>query len=197
MKESGTPAAADAAAAAAAGDETLMEAFGAGDAEAFDVLYARYRGPVFRFFLRQLSREDAEEAHQETWLKLIRAAERYVAQSSFRSYLFTVAHNVLTDRFRRDARRPRRQDDAEADDQADEIDTPMEAHRAQLADRLLRAIRRLPAPQREALVMREETGMSHAEIAMATGATAEGVKSRLRYAMQKLRSELGPHADDL
>ena len=195
MKEAGPPALA-VAQAGEAGDEQLMCAFAAGDAAAFDALYARYRGPVFRFFARQLHPEDAEEAHQETWLKLIRARDGYTPSGSFRSFLFTVAHNVVTDRYRHLARRPPHGGEIDPDEQAAPTDTVADVSRAQLAEYLYAAIRRLPPAQREALVLREETGMSYAEIAAVTNATAEGVKSRLRYAMQKLRSELAPYADD-
>ncbi|MEO0973977.1 MAG: sigma factor, partial [Pseudomonadota bacterium] len=69
-------------------DEALMCAFAAGDADAFDSLYERYRALVYRFFARQLRPEDAQEAHQETWLRIIKARERYQPNAAFRSYLF-------------------------------------------------------------------------------------------------------------
>jgi RNA polymerase sigma-70 factor (ECF subfamily) len=177
-------------------DEALMAAYAAGDADAFDQLYARYRGPVYRFFLRQFGAVDAEEAHQDTWLRLIRTRSAYRPSGPFRSLLFTIAHNVATDRYRLHARRPPPAEGADPDDRPGDGDTVETAHRDRLSARLHGAIRRLPAAQREALVLREETGMTHGEIARVIGGTAEGVKSRLRYAMQTLRTELAPYADE-
>lgn len=181
-----------------AGDERLMSGFAGGDADAFDALYERYRGPVFRYFVRQLAEADAEEAHQETWLRVIRARAgwRNQGEGSFRRYLFTLAHNVIVDRFRQHARRPQHRSGEDPDAHSDGADTPTQIHQAQLAERLYAAIARLPLAQREALVLHEETGMTYAEIAAVTEATPEGVKSRLRYAMRKLRSELARYADD-
>jgi RNA polymerase sigma-70 factor (ECF subfamily) len=177
-----------------AGDEVLMTRYQAGDLQAFDALYARHKGPVFRFFLRQLATVDAEEAHQEVWLKLIRARDRYTPTGAFGAYLFTIAHNVLNDRHRRLAKHAVVGNSTGSDPHdpaptvADQLD-----HR-QRADLLYSYIKALPIAQREALMLREESGLGIAEIAEVTGSTTEGIKSRLRYAMQKLRVQMQNHA---
>jgi RNA polymerase sigma factor (sigma-70 family) len=197
MDDAATPAIA-AATGGEVGDERLMSGFARGDADAFDALYERYRGPVFRYFARQLAEADAEEAHQEAWLRVIRARNdwREQGEGSFRRYLFTLAHNVIVDRYRRQARRPQHHAGEDPDAHSADVDTPAQVHHAQLAERLYAAIARLPFAQREALVLHEETGMTYAQIAAVTDATPEGVKSRLRYAMRKLRAELARYADD-
>lgn len=170
-------------------DDALMARYVAGDVFGFERLYARYKGPVFRFFLRQMPKADAEECHQDVWVKLIGARERYQPRSEFRAFLFTIAHHTLTDRHRRLARR----DATLAPEPLDEMRDPAPgpeaaAMRARDAARLYRLIGRLPIAQREALLLREEAGLSLAEIAQITDTAEEGVKSRLRYAMQKLRA---------
>lgn len=86
-------------------DEALMLRYQAGDAGAFDDLYARHRGGLFRFIGRQCrTREHAEELFQEVWMNLIQARDRYRVEAQFRTYLFTLAHNKLMDYFRRHGR---------------------------------------------------------------------------------------------
>lgn len=170
-------------------DDVLMARYVAGDALGFEQLYARYKGPVFRFFLRQMPKADAEECHQDVWLKLIGARERYQPRSEFRAFLFTIAHHTLTDRHRRLARRDATLASEPIDQMRDPAPGPeATAMRARDAARLYRLIGRLPIAQREALLLREEAGLSLAEIARITDTAEEGVKSRLRYAMQKLRA---------
>ncbi|MEO0425733.1 MAG: sigma-70 family RNA polymerase sigma factor [Pseudomonadota bacterium] len=173
-------------------DEALMVAFGAGEAPAFDTLYERYRGPVYRFFARQLRVEDAQEAHQDTWLRVVRARERYRPTSSFRSYLFTIAHNVLTDLWRRQGRRP-----ADAAVDPDELvgrgDPQAESERAELVDQFFALLAQLPMEQREAFVLREDAGLSNEQIAEVTGVGVETVRSRIRYAVRKLKGGMAPH----
>jgi RNA polymerase sigma factor (sigma-70 family) len=169
-------------------DDALMLRFAAGDAHAFDILYARHRGPIYRFFLRQLGRADAEECHQEVWLKLIDARAAYQARGEFKAWLFTIAHRALTDRHRRQMKHAVTDSATEPDDVADPTHGPEQtAALRREAERLYRLIARLPFAQREVLLMKEQAGFSLADIARITGASEEGVKSRLRYAMQKLR----------
>lgn len=172
-------------------DDVLMRRYCGGDATAFDALYARHRLAVYRFFLRQLPRADAEECHQEVWLKLINGRARYRPSGEFRAYLFAIAHNTLTDRHRRAMKHAAIDPDAEVDAIADGAANP-EAATAERreAARLYRHLAALPIAQREALLMKETAGLSLAEIARITETSEEGVKSRIRYAMQKLRQAM-------
>lgn len=177
---------------AAVDDDLLMARYRAGDLAAFESLYQRYRGLVYRFFLRQLPQADAEECHQEVWLKVIEGADGFRAQGQFRAWLFTIAHHALTDRHRRAMRHAAIDPDVETDGLADPAPGPeADTEQALTAARLHRLVAALPLAQREALLLKESAGLSLAEIAAVTGATEEGVKSRLRYAMQKLRDALG------
>ena len=83
-------------------DEELMLAYGGGDAGAFDTLYARHRGGLFRFVLRAVKdRGVAEELFQEVWVRVIESRSRYAPKARFTTWLYTIAHNLLVDHWRR------------------------------------------------------------------------------------------------
>ncbi|HEX9627220.1 MAG TPA: RNA polymerase sigma factor [Acidiferrobacterales bacterium] len=186
-------------------DEALMLAYRDGDAQAFERLYRRHRGGIYRYLLRQCRNPaDAEELFQDIWMNLIRARARYEPRARFTTYLYQLAHNRLIDHFRR--RRPSDPGPEPAGEAeppswerlpAAEADGPeRRAASARQAQRLLAALMSLPAEQRAAFLLREEAGLSLAEIAEATGVSAETAKSRLRYAVQKLRRALGASPDE-
>ncbi|MBV9749530.1 MAG: RNA polymerase sigma factor [Acetobacteraceae bacterium] len=177
-------------------DESLMCAYRDGDAAAFDRLYARHRGPVYRFFRRQLdTAEAADELFQDVWMKLIDARNSYTPQAKFTTYLYTIAHNRLMDHFRARTRAGLRSLDAD-EDIAEALaipdhELPMSiAERRQCAEQLRTAVADLPFAQREALLLHAEGELSLEEIAVMTGTQRETVKSRIRYAVSKLRREL-------
>ena len=189
-------------------DETLMLRYQAGDAAAFDELYARHRGGLYRFITRQCRvRERAEEIFQDVWMSLIQAAERYRVEAQFRTWLYTVAHNKLMDYFRGNARSEavlfevKNTDDesgeraATIEGVANRTEEPMvQAESRQQGAAILKVLEGLPAPQREAFLLYEEAGLSVDEIAQATGVSFEAAKSRLRYAVAKLREGLAEFA---
>jgi RNA polymerase sigma-70 factor (ECF subfamily) len=178
-------------------DEALMLAYAAGEASAFDALYARHKGAVFRYLRRQTGNAAlAEELFQDVWLKLIDARAGYEPRAKFTTWLFTIAHNRLMDYFRSSARAALLSyDDAPVDDMPADWPRPEEtALRRETAARLLAAIDALPAAQREAFLLQQEGELSVEEIAQTTGVNRETAKSRLRYAMAKLRAELREEA---
>lgn len=178
-------------------DEALMLAYRAGDAAAFDALYARHRGGVFRYLRRQSGNAAvAEELFQDVWMRLIDARGRYEPKAKFTTWLYTIAHNRLMDHFRAAGRAALVSYDDEDDPPPEPVaDTPRPEEtlaRKQDAGRLLAAIDALPAAQREAFLLQQEADMSVEEIAAATGVNRETAKSRLRYALAKLRAQLAP-----
>jgi RNA polymerase sigma-70 factor, ECF subfamily len=181
-------------------DEELMLRYGSGDAAAFDLLYARHRGGVFRYLFRQCGgRAAAEELMQDIWLNLIQARGRYQVEAKFTTWLYTLAHNRLVDHFRRN--RGPQLVSLDGDGEDDPIELPAQgalqperqAQGRQLAARLLWLVESLPAVQREAFLLHEESGLSLEQIAEVTGAGRETVKSRLRYALDKLREGMKDH----
>jgi RNA polymerase sigma factor (sigma-70 family) len=168
-------------------DEELMLAYGRGDAAAFETLYKRHRGALYRFVLRAIKhRSAAEELFQEVWIRVIESRSRYAPQARFTTWLYTIAHNLLVDHWRRKGLSLVQLEEEPGLAASDNPARQAEA-RETLA-RLVRAIEALPAAQREAFLLHEEAGLSVAEIAAVTGAGEEAAKSRLRYAMSKLRA---------
>jgi RNA polymerase sigma-70 factor (ECF subfamily) len=166
-----------------------MLAYGRGDAGAFETLYRRHRGPLYRFVLRAIKqRSSAEELFQEVWIRVIESRSRYAPQARFSTWLYTIAHNLLVDHWRKKGLTLASLD---TEDLALESANPArQAEARESLARLLQAIEALPAAQREAFLLHEEAGMTVAQIAAVTGAGEEAAKSRLRYAMAKLKAAL-------
>src|SRR5687768_6438026 len=146
-----------------AADEQLMLAYRGGDTAAFEALYARHRSRLFRFVLRSMkSRAAAEELFQEVWIRVIEARSRYQPQARFSTWLYTIAHNLLVDHWRR---KGLTLVDLDAAPEAQSADNPArEAEARQALRRLLQAIDALPPAQREAFLLHEEAGLTVAEI---------------------------------
>ena len=183
-----------------AGDEQLMLAYREGDAGAFEQLYKRHRGGLYRFVLRSVrDRATAEELYQEIWMRVIEARGRYESSApsadtkpaKFTTWLYTIAHNRMVDHWRKRGLTLVSLDQEESGAAGPAAGAGYEPDRAleakQTLVRFARALEALPPAQREAFLLHEEAGMSVAEIAQATGAGEEAAKSRLRYALSKLR----------
>ena len=175
-------------------DEELMLAYAQGDLRAFDALYGRQRGMLYRFILRSIpDRASADDLYQETWSRLIASRTRYRAEAKFSTWLLQIAHNLIVDSFRRT--RPQAGQE-ETETVLRELDAPESERPEQaLSDfeqrrRLQLALEGLPSEQREAFLLRVESGLGLEEIGAITGAGHETVKSRLRYAFAKLREKL-------
>ncbi|MFQ5995501.1 MAG: sigma-70 family RNA polymerase sigma factor [Acidiferrobacterales bacterium] len=182
-------------------DEDLMVAYAKGNYHAFKILYQRHKSGLYRYLLRQCGRaEDAQELFQDIWTNLTRARERYEVRAKFATYLYRLAHNRVIDHYRRQAHNPVDQWQRSPGDEGGETiedfaeinGEPVEdrVHRKRLVQHLLGLIDELPPPQREVFLLREEGGFSVEEIAEVTGVNAETAKSRLRYAVAKLRKGL-------
>jgi RNA polymerase sigma-70 factor (ECF subfamily) len=177
-------------------DETLMLRYRDGDNHAFERLYARHKGTLYRYLLRQCGNPSVtEELFQDVWLKIIKARTGYTVQAKFTTWLFQVAHNRLIDHYRTTARRVLTafEDCAtlESIPNGHHVQPEQQEDRRRQVQRLLELIAELPEPQREAFLLREEAGLSLEAIAEATGVSRETAKSRLRYALAKLRQGLG------
>lgn len=175
-------------------DATLMLAYARGELAAFDALYAHHRGTLYRFLLRT-ARDPrlAEELFQETWSRVIAARERYTPQAKFTTWLLQIAHNLLIDQHRR--KRPMATGE-EAESALATLATPEQEQPEHVLSeferrrRLQRAIEQLPDEQRTAVLLRLENELSVEDIAEVTGVGRETAKSRLRYAMNRLREQL-------
>jgi RNA polymerase sigma-70 factor, ECF subfamily len=181
-------------------DTVLMQRYARGDAAAFDELYNRHRVGLYGFVKRlapALSQGERDEVFQDVWMRVIEARARYEASAQFRTWIYTIARNRVMDELRKSGREV----SAEADDgdsgnvieatPASRVQEPhVQAESRKQGAAIVAALENLPAVQREAFLLYEEGGMSVQEIADATGTTFEAAKSRLRYAIAKLREQL-------
>ena len=180
-------------------DEALMLAYGNGDGTAFNVLYGRWRGPLYRYFLRQCGHSGhADELFQDVFMRVIGAATNYEPTARFSTWVFRIAHNRLVDHWRKLGREPVDPlpsgdigDDCELDPPGPENSAPdRQAESRELGEALMAALNELPDVQREAFLLAEEGGLTLEEIASISGVGRETIKSRLRYATAKLRNKL-------
>lgn len=180
---------------AEASDEELMLSYREGDAKAFEALYSRHKGALYRFILRRCGQPAvAEELYQEVWMKLIRAREGYTVKARFTTWMYQVARNHCIDYYRRQSvavvngQQGSLGIEAVEDQQSKQPDQQLELQ--QQTTQLMQLVDALPVEQREAFLLREEAGLGLNEIAEITGVNRETAKSRLRYAINKLRAGL-------
>lgn len=175
-------------------DEALMLAYAVGDVAAFETLYGRHRLRLYRFLLRQL-RDGAlaDELFQDVWLRVLAARQGWRPEAMFTTWLFRIAHNRLADHWRALQHRPPAPDNAdERTGRVPDPDTPEHSLSEFEQRRLLQcALDELPVEQREVILLRLEQALTLEEIGEVTGVGRETAKSRLRYAMDKLRMRLG------
>jgi RNA polymerase sigma-70 factor (ECF subfamily) len=196
-------------------DEQLLAAYRGGDVRAFEKLLARYEKPIWSF-LRRFVRdaEAAEDLLQEVFLRVVRDAQEsgpaWKGEAKFSTWLYTIARNLCIDRARRTAVRgsappsidgaPDADGNAETAALHERIAAPGPSTDAvvagrEAARRIDRAVAELPDDQREVFLMREVMELPFAEIASLVGVSEPTVKSRMRYALEKLRAALADLGD--
>ena len=169
-------------------DSALMLRYGDGDTAAFELLYSRHKDAVYRYLLRLSGHpETAEDVFQEVWGKIIRARSSYRPTAKFTTFLYRVAHNCFIDHVRRNKRHAGNApfEPELHSDPGESLETLTE--RSLARERLEEALAGLPDEQRDAFLLYEEGGLSVDQIAAVTGCNRETAKSRLRYAVNKLR----------
>jgi RNA polymerase sigma-70 factor (ECF subfamily) len=173
-------------------DESLMLNYTRGDADAFEVLYQRHKGPLYRFVLRQCGPQFVDDLFQDIWMKVINSRMSYKVKATFKTWLYHIARNRIIDHYRR-------QNIRSVDNNPEKLAFISDDRHIQPENRLeendqhkllMKAITTLPDEQKEAFLLREEAGLAIEEIAITTGVSFEAAKSRLRYAIKKLRQQL-------
>ena len=172
-------------------DSALMLRYRDGDLAAFEVLYRRHNDAVFRYLLRLCRhRATAEDVFQDVWGKIVKARDSYRPTAKFSTFLYRVAHNCFIDHIRRNKRHTQTAT-MEPDSQPDQADLPeVEAERSLARRRLEAALQELPEEQRDVFLLSEEAGLTLDQIAFVTDSNRETAKSRLRYAVNKLRAAI-------
>ncbi len=188
-------------------DESLMLRYRDGEVRAFEVLMTRHRAPVYRFVLRFVGDgTQAEDVLQETFMRVIRSARSYERQAKFTTWLYTIARNLCVDASRR--AKHRRVQSLDAAPNGDPDGTPLveltsdgkghaesDSLNHELQERIRAAIDGLPDEQREIFLLRESADLQFNEIARIVGCPENTVKSRMRYALEKLREALAEYRD--
>ncbi len=161
-----------------------MLEFQGGSRPAFEELFARYRGPLYGFFRRRLNGDQrAEDLTQETFLAVIRAADRYTPTALVRTYLYGIAMNLLAVERRKRAK-----------ESPPGKDAPEPATR-EAPDSVLwirQALEKLDESEREILMLREYEQLSYAEISYLQNLPVNTVRSRLFRARMALKEHLEP-----
>lgn len=188
-------------------DETLLRRFTEGDADAFEVLVRRFQRPLFNFILRSVRDPDrSEELLQEVFLKVVQRAGEFQGSSKVSTWIYTIARNLCIDTSRKMVFRRHRSldaptgDDPEGPTMLDRVAaaTPSadrEVIGGDLKERITRAVEELPEEQREVFLMREASNMAFKEIAEVVGVPENTVKSRMRYALERLQRALAEYED--
>ena len=187
-------------------DENVLEHVIAGDLDQFAILVDRYQHKLYSFFFRSTgSRDGAAELAQETFVRAYRKADSFRSDAKFSTWLFRIARNLAIDESRkRKFRRHRSLEENVANRESGQLKTRIADSRApdperRTADRALKtqiahAVECLPDDQREVFLLRQIQGLSFREIADLCDISENTAKSRMRYALEKLRSLLSDHA---
>ena len=184
-------------------DEALMLKYAKGDVGAFEQLVERHRRPLFGYLCRVLrNRETAEDTFQEVFIRVMKARSTYKKKAKFSTWLYRIAHNACIDALRRAKYRKTeslsKPKSAAGESQLtllDALPSPnpgpdVEFDRRQFSEALKKCIERLNPDQREVFILRQYQNLPFQEIARVTGATESTVKSRMRYALKRLRKML-------
>lgn len=192
-------------------DENLILRFQAGDRRAFALLVARHKTPVFHFIARHVGdRTLAEDLTQDVFVRIVQAASTFKHEARFSTWLYTIARNACIDHARRASRRRQvsldqpvgLRDGERGQTLGDRIeDTNPDASgerkfvNADIASRVNRAVEALPVEQREVFLLRQIGRVPFKEIAEMTGVSENTVKSRMRYALERLQEALSEYEE--
>jgi RNA polymerase sigma-70 factor (ECF subfamily) len=185
-------------------DEMLMVRYQRGDREAFAELVRRYQGPIYNFVIRQLRHSGtAEDVTQEVFVRVVQNAAEFKHEARFTTWLYTIARNLCIDHLRKLSHRRHPSLDQPAGGGAEgrslgesiadahpSTDVERAAAASEVQACIVRAVETLPEEQREVFLLREVANLPFKEIAEVTGAGENTVKSRMRYALDRLQAAL-------
>lgn len=188
-------------------DETLMLRYQQGDRAAFSTLVRRHQGALFNFALRQVRvPQVAEDVVQESFVRVVQNAADFKHEARFTTWVYTITRNLCIDHLRKRALRKHpsldesRGEEGEGPTLGEQTADPhasveREATGTELKERIARAVDKLPDEQREVFLMREIANLPFKEIAEITGVPENTVKSRMRYALERLQEALSEYEE--
>lgn len=171
-------------------DIELIERCRSGDERAFEILYARYRLPLFSYLHKLLAGERSlvDDIFQQVWIKANRNWDKYSDRQKLLAWLCRIAHNAVMDHYRRN-RRMQTVELMETDGFS-EYEAADESHDREIFENALEeAIEGLSEEQREVVEMRRN-GMSFKEIADKQKTNLNTALCRMHYAINNLRNKL-------
>jgi len=184
-------------------DEMLMVRYQRGDRDAFAELVRRYKTPVFNFVLRHIRHSNtAEDVTQDVFLRVVQNAAEFKHEARFSTWLYTIARNLCVDQLRKlsHRRHPSLDQPASSEDTRPMLENIADGHprasversvaSGEVANKIVEAIEALPEDQREVFLLREVANLPFKEIASITGVGENTVKSRMRYALDRLQLAL-------
>ncbi len=190
-------------------DEALMIRYQRGDKSAFSLLVRRHQSPLYNFALRQIGAPSvAEDVVQEAFVRVVQNATEFKHEARFTTWVYTITRNLCVDQLRKRALRKHPSlDDARGNEEGGEGRTlgeqtadprasvEREATGSELKERITRAVETLPEDQREVFLMREVSNLPFKEIAEIVGVPENTVKSRMRYALERLQQALSEYEE--
>jgi RNA polymerase sigma-70 factor (ECF subfamily) len=174
-------------------DQDLMRRLKAGDSDAFELLYRRYRDRLYAFLVRYTGNSTtAQDLFQETFLRVFRDRARYEPRAAFATWLFTIARNLFLDSLKRPGAstisdQPARVSQAVPDPSPSALEA---LERRELDAALHHALTSLPEEERAILLLSRFEGLRYAQIAEILGTSEGAVKIRAHRALQALRRVL-------
>ncbi|MFT4797560.1 MAG: RNA polymerase sigma-70 factor (ECF subfamily) [Candidatus Azotimanducaceae bacterium] len=167
-------------------DDDLYRRYCSGNDRAFDQLYVRFKQPIYNYVRKSVPSHRVEELFQDVWLKVIASKTRYKDNGRFRQWLFTCAHHLIVDEYRRASK----VDEVPFSDKAKVTNNTANESKTNLQRKIDMVLDLLPNEQRQAFYLRHELECSIAEIAEIQACNPEAAKSRLRYAYSKIKIQL-------
>lgn len=192
-------------------DEALMMRFQSGDRMALRELVVRHKTRIYNFVLRQVKQRSlAEDLTQDVFVRVVQGATTFKHEARFATWLYAIARNLCIDHARRS--NPRRAISLDAPigrdvevggptlgdqvaDPSPNASVERSAVSSDIGVRVHRAVERLPAEQREVFLLRQIGRLSFREIADVTGTSENTVKSRMRYALERLQEALADYEE--
>ena len=190
-------------------DEMLMVRYQRGERKAFVELVRRHNRPIYNFVLRQLRVPSlAEDVTQDVFMRLVQNAAEFKHEARFLTWLYTIARNLCIDQLRKQSHRRHASLDQAAAPQSEapplgetvadpnpQTSAEHNALSAEVRSSIVKAVDSLPDDQREVFLLREVASLPFRDIAEITGVGENTVKSRMRYALEKLRLDLDEYRD--
>lgn len=176
-----------------------------GDREAFAELVRRHKTPIYNFVLRQVRQTNtAEDVTQDVFMRVVQSASEFKHEARFSTWAYTIARNLCVDHLRKQSHRRHPSLDqpitANGEESRPLLESVADAHprasversaaAGEMAGRIVEAVERLPEEQREVFLLRELGNLPFKEIADITGVGENTVKSRMRYALDRLQEAL-------